>query len=390
MQTTNKLPFLTMILLISFASVNAVLFTPALPDISNYFAITHEMAQYTISWFLIGYALGQLIYGPLASRYGRKQAITMGITLAIVASFGCVAAGIIHEYSLLVFSRFLLALGSGVGLKMTFTLVNECYEPKVASQKIAYLMLAFAITPGIGVAIGGVMNAHFGWMSCFIIGAIYAVALLYLTLRLPIIEPILDQKALQWSHLQKAYCAQLSNHHLLAGGLLMGGSTCFVYLFAALAPFIAMNQMGMSSEEYGLANILPAIGLMIGSIFSAKMAKKHSLGALIKFGLMLSATGTVLMGLGMGLSLSPLLSLFLPMLIIYMGLSFILANASSLAMGRVEDKAHGSAVMSFINMGFATVMVLSMGCFTSKTMLLPMTYLALCVVMVPMYRRLIR
>lgn len=71
----TKLPLITLILLISFASVNAVLFTPALPDIARYFMIDDTIVQSTITWFLVGYALGQLVYGPIANRFGRKPAL---------------------------------------------------------------------------------------------------------------------------------------------------------------------------------------------------------------------------------------------------------------------------------------------------------------------------
>lgn len=183
MHTKTKLSFITLLLLISFASVNAVLFTPALPNIAQFFKISDESAQQTITWFLVAYALGQLIYGPIANRFGRKPALYVGISVQIVSSFMCVFAGTLQRYWLLVLGRFLLALGSGVGLKMTFTLVNEYYEPKLASQKIAYLMLAFAITPGLGVALGGILNAQYGWESCFYAGAIYGVLLLLLVRR---------------------------------------------------------------------------------------------------------------------------------------------------------------------------------------------------------------
>jgi DHA1 family bicyclomycin/chloramphenicol resistance-like MFS transporter len=136
---TNKLSFITLLLLISFASVNAVLFTPALPIIAKFFVISDSAAQLTISWFLIGYTLGQLLYGPLANRFGRKPALYIGITLQIASSLLCALSSSFHHYLILVIGRFLLALGSGVGLKMTFTLVNESFEPKIASQKICNL-----------------------------------------------------------------------------------------------------------------------------------------------------------------------------------------------------------------------------------------------------------
>src|SRR5579864_6635516 len=93
MQTKSQLPFFTLLLLISFASVNAVLFTPALPNITHFFGISEDIAQQTITWFLIGYAVGQLIYGPIANRFGRKHALYTGIGIQIISSLFCVVAG---------------------------------------------------------------------------------------------------------------------------------------------------------------------------------------------------------------------------------------------------------------------------------------------------------
>src|SRR6478672_5239599 len=98
MKTQPTLPMLTLLLLISFASVNAVLFTPALPDITAFFAISENTAQQTITWFLVGYAIGQLIYGPIANRFGRKPALYAGISLQIFSSILCVAAAASHSY----------------------------------------------------------------------------------------------------------------------------------------------------------------------------------------------------------------------------------------------------------------------------------------------------
>jgi DHA1 family bicyclomycin/chloramphenicol resistance-like MFS transporter len=135
-----KLSFFTLSLLISFASVNAVLFTPGLTEITQFFAISPHTAQQTIIWFLIGYTLGQLIYGPITERLGSKNALYIGISIQIASSFLCILSGELHSYFLLIAGRFLLALGSGVGLKMSFTLVNEWYDTKTAAQKTSYLL----------------------------------------------------------------------------------------------------------------------------------------------------------------------------------------------------------------------------------------------------------
>ena len=120
------------------------------------------------------------MYGPIANRFGRKPALYTGISLQLFSSLFAYFPANYRVYSLLVLGRFLLALGSGVGLKMTFTLVNESYEPAIAGQKLSYLMIAFAIAPGLGVMIGGILNSYFGWTSTFYAGAIYGLILLLL------------------------------------------------------------------------------------------------------------------------------------------------------------------------------------------------------------------
>lgn len=377
----QNLPMFTLLLMISFASVNAVLFTPGLPDITQYFAIKEDTAQLTISWFLIGYAFGQLVYGPVANRFGRKPTLYMGIGLQIASSLLCVVSGLITSYPLLVISRFLLALGAGVGLKMTFTMVNECYEPKVVSQKIAFLMLAFAITPALSVALGGWLTRQFGWMSCFYAGALYGVILLILVSRLPETQFTKHKDAFKLVQLIQGYSTQMKNLVLVAGGLLMGCCTCFVYVFAAEAPFLAMNVYGLSTTEYGVANLIPPIGLIAGSIVSGKLADKIPLHYIIHTGIIVSIMGCLWMAAAVYLHADVINTLFLPMILVYGGVCLIAANASAIAMSTVKDKAHGSAMMNFLNMGLPTVIVLSLGLFPIHIFLLPILFFLICIFM---------
>ena len=218
-------------------------------------------------------------------------------------------------------------------------------------------------------------------MSCFYASAIYGVILLLLTTRLPETLARLDKNAFNVHHLLAAYRAQFKNIFLVSGGILMGACTGVVYMFAAAAPLIAINLFGMSTAEYGLANLLPPVGLALGSMSSAKLTEHYSLTTMIKIGIVIATLGSLLMMAAILLHLSVWWSLFVSMIIIYFGLSFVMANASAFAMSHVKDKAHGSAVMSFINMGFATVLVLSLGYLPLTTHVLPSMYIVLAVLM---------
>ncbi len=169
---------LTLIIMSSFASMGAVIFTPALPEIVQYFKISINHSQLTITLFLLGYALGQLIYGPLANRLGRKSAFYIGILVATIGSIISILSEPLNSFGLLIFGRMLEALGSSAGLVIAFTIINDHYYPQQARRIIAYLMLAFAVVPGIATFIGGLLVSHWHWITCFYFLLIYGLILI--------------------------------------------------------------------------------------------------------------------------------------------------------------------------------------------------------------------
>src|SRR5579862_7081688 len=102
---------LILIIMSSFASMGAIIFAPALPEIAQYFHISQGHSQLTITLFLLGYAVGQLIYGPLANRLGRKPAFYIGIVIATIGSVVSIVSEPLHSFGFLIFGRMLEALG---------------------------------------------------------------------------------------------------------------------------------------------------------------------------------------------------------------------------------------------------------------------------------------
>src|ERR1700722_17132527 len=112
-----------LLLLISFPAVGTVLFTPGLPNIAQFFNVSTGAAQLGVTVYLIGFALGQLPYGPLANCFGRKPSLRAGLIIAAFGALLCVLAGEIKSFPLLISARFIQALGAAAGLKIIFTMI---------------------------------------------------------------------------------------------------------------------------------------------------------------------------------------------------------------------------------------------------------------------------
>lgn len=371
----------TLFLMVSFPIVNAIIFTPALPDIAVFFDISQRTTQQMMLWFLMGYALAQLLYAPLANYFGRKPALYAGIIIQIASSLLCVIAGFFKFYPLLVIARFFLALGSGVGLKMTFTFVNEYYQPHVVRLKLSYIMLGLAVTPGISVAIGGLLNTNFGWQSCFYACIVYGILLLVLAKYLPETIKSTNKNALRRSVLIESYYLQFNNPTLVFAGLLMGFANSFVYIFATIAPFLAISLLGMSSAQYGLSNLFPPMGLAFGLICSARLSMIYESRPIIFIGLLFILFGVALLLINLSLEFSTLITLFPPMIIIYFGIGLLLPNASAIGMNLVLDKAYSAAVINFINIGVSAFLVFMLSLYTVHKFSLPIIYLVICLIM---------
>ncbi|WP_167755233.1 MFS transporter [Legionella geestiana] len=356
--------------------MNALLFTPALPLMSVFFGVTEAVAENFMTVFLIGYTLGQLVYGPFSNRYGRRRSLMIGTFMQIGSQLVCLAGVATQQFWLLLLGRFFMAIGSGVGLKMTFTLVSETLSPERASRVIALVSMAFALSPALSVAAGAYLTVVFGWESIFYGATVYGLIILLFIKTLPETCQHKDRDALNPVKLLQNLRLQFADRQLVCWAMMMGSTTAIAYLFATLAPFIAISEAGLSEKAFGLYNLVPAIGLVSGGLIAAHLSARVSQRMALSAGLGITAVSVVLMGVATYLKMPVLWMLFVPMITVNFGNALIYPNASVLALKKATDKSNASAVMSFINMGFATVMVLAAG-FTTPGQLVFMAALVL-------------
>lgn len=342
---------LTLIIMSSFASMGAVMFAPALPEIAHYFHISQGHSQLTITLFLLGYAIGQLIYGPLSNRFGRKPAFYIGICIATVGSLISIFSEPLHSFGFLILGRMLEALGSSAGLVISFTIIADHYYPEQARRIVAYLMLAFAIIPGLATFIGGVLVTHFHWISCFYFLLIYGLLLAIPASQLAETAISLSKHALHFSQIKKNYAIAFDNKLLRTMTLFFGLSGMCVYLYIASAPFIAIDYLKMSPEQYGLIGLTPYLGTALGSIVSARLASSVSVINLMRLGFIIDIAASVLLATLFYFGFINLPILIACGFILMFGNCLIVGSGASIATATSEDKANASAIMNFINVG---------------------------------------
>lgn len=354
--SVKKPSLLTLIVLISFGSIGAALFTPAIPSIIDAFNTTVSTAQLTVTLYLAGYSIGQLFYSPLAKRFGRKSALYFGISVAMIASLFCALSSPFHSLPLLLFGRLVTALGSSVGLSLTFLIISDYFYAKHARKITAYTMLAFAVVPGVSIALGGLLVTYLKWESCFYFFTLYAGFALYLVYRLDETGP--GKEAICFSKIVKNYRRDFKNPILLIYSILIGSTTAFVYIFAAMAPIIVISMMGIRPDAFGYLNLIPASGYFLGNFLAARLANHFETKTVLQWGIGIIGAGVLLLVTLFWSGVRNAFSLFLPVFVLYLGIPLLYSNAAVLATFRIRDKPNASSIMSFINIGIAFIGIL--------------------------------
>lgn len=348
----QKEPHIIILIIISsFASMGAVIFAPALPEIARYFHISEGHSQLTITLFLLGYALGQLIYGPLANRLGRKPAFYIGILIATLGSLISIASEPLHSFTALIIGRLLEALGSSAGLVISFTIIGDHYYPEQARRIVAYLMLAFAIVPGVATFIGGVLVTHYHWISCFYFLLVYGLLLFIPAYCLLETATELKKDALQLRQIIKNYRIAFNNKLLVTTTFFFGLSSMCVYIYVASAPFVAIDYLKISPQAYGLIGLIPFMGTALGSLISVRLSLLLSATALMRTGLIVNAISAILLTTLFYLGIINLTVLILCGFILMFGNCLLVGSGASIATSTSADKANASAIMNFINVG---------------------------------------
>jgi DHA1 family bicyclomycin/chloramphenicol resistance-like MFS transporter len=264
--------------LVTFSGTLAMhIFIPALPVAADDFGVGIGAMQMTISLYILGLALGQLVYGPVSDRFGRRSTLMVGLTLYTVASLAAALAPNVHA---LIVVRLFQALGGCAGLVLGRAIVRDTSPPTETARRLALMNLMVTLGPAVAPLIGGVLASMLGWRSIFIALCALGIANLMLSWRL-LPETGASRTGGSGVALARNYWQLLRSPAFLGYAIGGGCATTSMYAFIAAAPFILVDHLHRTTAEVGPYLALLVLGVWAGSVLASRLIVRVSIRRLL-------------------------------------------------------------------------------------------------------------
>jgi DHA1 family bicyclomycin/chloramphenicol resistance-like MFS transporter len=283
---------LWLLALFTFSGTLAMhIFVPALPFAAEGLGASAGAMQLTISLYIAGLAVGQLIYGPIADRFGRRPTLMVGLALYTVAGL---AAAVASTAGSLILARLFQALGGCAGLVLGRTIVRDTSAFEESARRLALMNLMVVIGPGVAPIVGATLAATLGWRSIFYALAGLGILNLFFSWRLlPETGNAAAGGNADMRVLARNYWQLLKSPRFLGYSVGGGCATTSMYAFIAAAPFIFIHQLHRPAHEVGFYLAFLISGLGLGSILVSRLIRRVRMRRLLITGNVLSVLASV-------------------------------------------------------------------------------------------------
>lgn len=386
----------SILLIIAIAALpmlSETLYTPALPDIAQSLMVSNALVEYTLSVYLLGFAVGSLFFGKISDKYGRKPCLLAGFALYIL---GCMLCAFSNNIEMLLASRFLQAFGCSVGSVIGQAISRDAFTGRARGKLFATVGIALALTQAFGPLIGGMIDQAFGWPAVFlaliIIGSlVWTASCTYLP------ETHLKHNRVHHPMLRLAF-KMLTDKKVLAYTVLVAGANGLIFSYYAEGSFYMIELLGLTPSYYGLSFTVLSIAWAGGGILSKKLhdsMEGHNITGvgiltILAGGALFSAASSILLYMSAG-TMPHIITTIVCMSVIMMGIGITIPSALSEAL---QDYQHATGTASAI-FGFAYYIGISLATFGMATIhngsliTMPLYFLAMGLVMLIVFKRVI-
>ncbi|WP_439149212.1 multidrug effflux MFS transporter [Sulfitobacter sp.] len=340
-------------MLVAIGPISMALFTPAMTELVRAFGSTESVIKLTLTLYFGGFAVAQLIAGPLSDALGRRPVTIAFMGLYCAASLVAVIA---PSVEVLLVARVAQGVGASAGIAISRALVRDLFTDDRSSRIMNLIGIILALGPALAPTIGGLMLPLFGWRSLFILMAVLGFVIIAVTVFAMKETVIADKSRLNLPALGRTYRMLLTHKHFLSASLVIGGALGALYAQATFLPFILMNDVGLSSAQFGVSMLAQSGSFFLASLLCRGLMEKFGAERLVAPGLCFIACGS----LGtMTLLIWPpsFLHVMIPVATYSFGIAFVMPAMSTAALAPFGKAAGAAAsLMGFIQMGSGLLM----------------------------------
>lgn len=351
--------------LMSFASISTDLYLPALPAMSESLQADAGSVELTISGYLVGFSIGQLFWGPIGDRHGRRLPIMLGLLLFIVGSAGCALS---ESVPTMIAWRMVQAVGACANVVLSRAMVRDLYIGHQAARMLSVLMTAMAIAPLIGPSIGGLILQVASWHAIFWalvgVGVLTLWALSHLPETLPPGRRNRQSLAAAFLDYGKLFRQPRLVAYAGVGASFYGG----MFAYVAGTPVAYISHHHVSPQRYGLLFALGIVGIMLANQINARLVRRLGLNRLIRFGAALAALAGASAAVNAWHDWGGLWGLVAPLFLFASATGFIVANAIVGALDAYPERAGAvSALVGALQYGTGIIGSACVGYFADGT-----------------------
>ena len=273
---------LALSLLLGLQPVSTDVYLPALPMLTAALGAPMSSAQLTMSALILAFGLGQMVWGPVSDRIGRRPVLLAGLALHTVASAGCALAGSIET---LVLWRTLQGAALAAAVVCARAIVRDLYEPVEGAQVMALALSGLGVIALLGPLAGGFAAAALGWRGPLVlVTAVAALTLGFIAWRLPETLPRPDPNATRAGPLLRRWAAIGQHRVFLAWALLVACTYGGLFTLLAASSFIYMDVLGLSPAAYGAAMALGSLSYLAGTLLCRRWIPLHGMAGSVARG----------------------------------------------------------------------------------------------------------
>jgi DHA1 family bicyclomycin/chloramphenicol resistance-like MFS transporter len=367
--TKQRYFFLILILgsLTALGPFSIDMYLPSFPAIAADLHTTIEQVALSLSSYFIGISAGQLLYGPLLDKYGRKTPLYIGLAVYLLASFGCMVAGTVNS---LIALRFIQAIGSCAAAVAAVAMVRDLFPVEENAKVFALLMLVVGASPMIAPTVGGYVTASLGWHAIFLILAIIAVVILLAVIfflpdtYVPDHNLSLKPGPMLASFWQVFKQPQFFTY-VFTGALSFAG----LFTYVAGSPLVFMQLYQVSERKYGWIFAGLSVGFIGSSQVNSWLLKKgFTSQQIVPVALMVQVVaGFVFIFVAIS-GWMQLTGVLIMLFVILCCIGLISPNASALSLAPFSRNAGtASALMGAIQLGIGAIASMGVGFFHALT-----------------------